>query len=79
MTGFTTAASSNSAVVVSTDKKAKYDRQLRLWKDHGQQALERAKICLLGSTATGTEILKNLILPGTIMIISIVSKGLNSP
>lgn len=46
------------------DKQKKYDRQLRLWGDHGQAALERARVCLINVTATGTEILKNLILPG---------------
>lgn len=45
-------------------KSKKYDRQLRLWGDHGQSSLESAKICLINATATGTEILKNLILPG---------------
>lgn len=38
----------------------------RLWGDHGQEALEGAKICLINASATGTEILKNLILPGKI-------------
>ncbi|CAH1796256.1 unnamed protein product [Owenia fusiformis] len=46
------------------DKNKKYDRQLRLWGDHGQQSLETATVCLVNATATGTEILKNLILPG---------------
>ncbi|XP_012936750.1 NEDD8-activating enzyme E1 regulatory subunit isoform X2 [Aplysia californica] len=46
------------------DKNNKYDRQLRLWGDHGQSSLETAKVCLVNATATGTEILKNLILPG---------------
>ncbi|KAJ1566613.1 NEDD8-activating enzyme E1 regulatory subunit, partial [Cladochytrium tenue] len=46
------------------DKNVKYDRQLRLWHAHGQQALEEANICLIHATATGTEILKNLVLPG---------------
>lgn len=36
----------------------------RLWGDHGQAALEKAKICLINASTTGTEILKNLILPG---------------
>uniref|UniRef100_H2ZIZ5 NEDD8-activating enzyme E1 regulatory subunit n=1 Tax=Ciona savignyi TaxID=51511 RepID=H2ZIZ5_CIOSA len=45
-------------------KEKKYDRQLRLWGDHGQQALENARICMINVTATSTEILKNLILPG---------------
>ncbi|XP_068750209.1 NEDD8-activating enzyme E1 regulatory subunit-like [Montipora capricornis] len=49
---------------VSLDKNKKYDRQLRLWGDHGQKSLEGAKICLINASATGTEILKNLILPG---------------
>lgn len=45
-------------------KRVKYDRQLRLWDDHGQFALEAAHICLINATATGTEILKSLVLPG---------------
>ncbi|CAL1541660.1 unnamed protein product [Lymnaea stagnalis] len=46
------------------DKNNKYDRQLRLWGDHGQSSLETARVCLINATATGTEILKNLVLPG---------------
>ena len=42
----------------------RYDRQLRLWGDHGQNALEKARVCLIGATATSTEILKSLVLPG---------------
>uniref|UniRef100_A0A8C3QHM2 NEDD8-activating enzyme E1 regulatory subunit n=1 Tax=Cyanoderma ruficeps TaxID=181631 RepID=A0A8C3QHM2_9PASS len=45
-------------------KEQRYDRQLRLWGDHGQEALESAHVCLINATATGTEILKNLVLPG---------------
>lgn len=40
----------------SDHKTKKYDRQLRLWGDHGQAALEKAKVCLIGATATGTEV-----------------------
>lgn len=59
------AAQDNSPVEsLPGDKTKKYDRQLRLWGDHGQSALEGAKVCLINATATGTEILKNLILPG---------------
>uniref|UniRef100_A0A8C2PFK7 NEDD8-activating enzyme E1 regulatory subunit n=1 Tax=Capra hircus TaxID=9925 RepID=A0A8C2PFK7_CAPHI len=36
----------------------------KLWGDHGQEALESAHVCLINATATGTEILKNLVLPG---------------
>ncbi|KAG7473585.1 hypothetical protein MATL_G00097440 [Megalops atlanticus] len=45
-------------------KEQKYDRQLRLWGDHGQETLENAHVCLINATASGTEILKNLVLPG---------------
>ncbi|XP_062327622.1 NEDD8-activating enzyme E1 regulatory subunit [Osmerus eperlanus] len=48
----------------NTSKEQKYDRQLRLWGDHGQEALENAHVCLINATASGTEILKNLVLPG---------------
>jgi len=43
---------------------AKYDRQLRLWGAHGQKRLAKAHILLLGAGPTGTEALKNLVLPG---------------
>ncbi|KAA0171183.1 hypothetical protein FNF28_00949 [Cafeteria roenbergensis] len=42
----------------------KYDRQTRLWGAHGQRALGEARICLLNAGPTGTESLKNLVLPG---------------
>ena len=41
----------------------------RLWGDHGQSALESAQVCLVNATATGTETLKNLILPGIIFML----------
>ncbi|PSN45360.1 NEDD8-activating enzyme E1 regulatory subunit [Blattella germanica] len=47
-----------------SEKSKKYDRQLRLWGDHGQSALESAQVCLINATAVGTEILKSLVLPG---------------
>ncbi|CAG8583865.1 9486_t:CDS:10 [Acaulospora morrowiae] len=47
------------------DKKTqKYDRQLRLWQAEGQLALENSKVCLINGTATGCEIIKDLVLPG---------------
>jgi NEDD8-activating enzyme E1 regulatory subunit len=45
-------------------KQIQYDRQLRLWGDHGQKALEAARVCLIGANALATEILKSLVLPG---------------
>ncbi|KAF2358241.1 THIF-type NAD/FAD binding fold [Trinorchestia longiramus] len=59
-----------------SDKTKKYDRQLRLWGDHGQAALESAHVCLCGSSAAstpeglgssgvlGAEVLRSLVLPG---------------
>ncbi|CAF0998318.1 unnamed protein product [Rotaria magnacalcarata] len=45
-------------------KQIQYDRQLRLWGDHGQKALEAGRVCLIGANALSTEILKALVLPG---------------
>jgi len=47
---------------MATDNK--YDRQLRLWGGAGQKALMEANILLVNASATGTETLKNLVLPG---------------
>jgi hypothetical protein len=47
-----------------TAKEIKYDRQLRLWSANGQSALESSHLLLINAAATGTEILKNLVLPG---------------
>ncbi|XP_058458632.1 nedd8-activating enzyme E1 regulatory subunit [Malaya genurostris] len=47
-----------------SDKSRKYDRQIRLWGEHGQTLLENAQICLINATALGTEILKGIVLPG---------------
>ncbi|CAA9996397.1 unnamed protein product [Nesidiocoris tenuis] len=47
-----------------SEKSRKYDRQLRLWGDHGQAALESCRVCLINATGLGTEILKSLVLPG---------------
>lgn len=49
---------------VQPDKAKKYDRQLRIWGAHGQEALESARICLLTCSPTGSETLKNLVLGG---------------
>lgn len=36
----------------------------RIWGANGQAALESASVCLINGTCLGTEILKNLVLPG---------------
>ncbi|CAK4080337.1 unnamed protein product [Aphanomyces euteiches] len=47
--------------MATTDK---YDRQLRLWGAAGQQKLMATKLLLLNAGPTGSEVLKNLVLPG---------------
>ncbi|KAK9236603.1 hypothetical protein V1525DRAFT_362529 [Lipomyces kononenkoae] len=54
-----------SPLHIPTARDKKYDRQLRLWAASGQDALEEAHVLLLTASATGAEILKNLVLPGT--------------
>jgi len=49
--------------VKETHHAKKYDRQMRLWGKHGQTAIERAHICVLGGGAVASETLKNLVLP----------------
>lgn len=49
--------------VEETEHDRKFDRQMRLWGGHGQKRLETAHICLVGSGPTGTETLKNVVLP----------------
>lgn len=46
---------------MATDDK--YDRQIRLWGAHGQKILAYSNVLLLGANPSGTETLKNLILP----------------
>ncbi|KAG9160542.1 hypothetical protein Leryth_026142 [Lithospermum erythrorhizon] len=46
------------------ESKVKYDRQLRIWGEQGQAALEKASVCLLNCGPTGSEALKNLVLGG---------------
>ncbi|GJP49947.1 hypothetical protein CLOM_g9105 [Closterium sp. NIES-68] len=50
--------------MVAIQNSQKYDRQLRIWGEHGQKALEQARVCLLTAGPTGTEALKNLVLGG---------------
>lgn len=50
--------------VQANEKSAKYDRQLRLWGNHGQTNLENSRVCLINATSVGTEALKSIVLPG---------------
>ncbi|XP_059477620.1 NEDD8-activating enzyme E1 regulatory subunit [Neocloeon triangulifer] len=47
-----------------SDKSKKYDRQIRLWGEHGQSRLDSCHVCLVNATTLGTEIMKSLVLPG---------------
>ncbi|EFN59362.1 hypothetical protein CHLNCDRAFT_137823 [Chlorella variabilis] len=49
---------------MAVDKSKRYDRGIRVWGAHGQEALEAARVCLLNAGPTGTEALKNLVLGG---------------
>ncbi|KAJ1686884.1 hypothetical protein LUZ63_018274 [Rhynchospora breviuscula] len=49
---------------MAVESKTKYDRQLRIWGEQGQSALENASVCLLNCGPTGSEALKNLVLGG---------------
>ncbi|CBZ53580.1 GF23890, related [Neospora caninum Liverpool] len=51
----------SSSSGVSTDR---YDRQIRIWGEHGQSELSAASVLVLGSSAAAGDVLKNLVLPG---------------
>ena len=42
----------------------RYDRQLRVWGPHGQEALGQSTVAVLGSGPAAAEALKNLVLGG---------------
>lgn len=69
----------NKTDVLAAPASQKYDRQIRIWGEQGQTALERASVCVLGSGPTATETLKNLVLPGigafTVVDAACVSAG----
>lgn len=46
-----------------SEHSKKYDRQMRLWGEHGQKLLEKGKIAMCGSNVAAAEILKNCVLP----------------
>ena len=47
-----------------TTENKKFDRQIRIWGNHGQSEIQAAKVCLLHAGPTGSETLKNLVLGG---------------
>jgi amyloid beta precursor protein binding protein 1 len=49
---------------VQSKWKERNDRQLRLWGVHGQDRIDNANVCLLNASAVGSEVLKNIVLPG---------------
>lgn len=59
-----TDAQKKSTFAHSQATAQKYDRQIRIWGEQGQAALERASICLINAGPVGAETLKNLVLPG---------------
>ncbi|VDK46465.1 unnamed protein product [Anisakis simplex] len=57
----------------------RYDRQIRLWGDQGQSSIESASVCMIGSSALSTEILKSLILAGIKSVFVIDSTFVTNP
>lgn len=55
---------SNWDIIMDPDNIERYDRQIRLWGQHGQNKCSSAKICLINANSLGTEILKGLCLAG---------------
>uniref|UniRef100_A0A1I8BVF2 NEDD8-activating enzyme E1 regulatory subunit n=1 Tax=Meloidogyne hapla TaxID=6305 RepID=A0A1I8BVF2_MELHA len=49
---------------IDLQQQIRYDRQIRLWGDEGQKTIQKAKICVFGSSALAAEILKSLVLAG---------------
>lgn len=49
---------------MDSDNIERYDRQIRLWGQHGQRKCSNSKICLINANSLGTEVLKGLCLAG---------------
>jgi len=54
----------SGSIVPVIERHRRYDRGIRVWGAHGQEAVEQARICLLNAGSTGAESLKNLVLGG---------------
>ncbi|XGW16150.1 hypothetical protein V3C99_001529 [Haemonchus contortus] len=57
----------------------RYDRQLRLWGEEGQNSIAQTSVCVLGSSALGTEILKSLVLAGVHSVCIVDSAFVDTP
>ena len=55
---------SSPSSTTTSEKNRRYDRQLRLWGDHGQRSLETSHVLVVGANVTTCETLKSLVLPG---------------
>ena len=64
MTTTTTTTTSTNEKKKKASSTTRYDRQMRLWGERGQQLLHRSKILVLDSGPTSAEMAKNLILGG---------------
>lgn len=50
--------------MIEPDTIERYDRQIRLWGQHGQNKFSSSKVCLINANSLGTEILRGLCLAG---------------
>jgi len=64
MTTTTTSNDEKKKATSSSSTTTRYDRQMRLWGERGQQLLHQSKILVLDSGPTSAEMAKNLILGG---------------
>lgn len=53
-----------SAQPLEQDNIERYDRQIRLWGQHGQNRCSNARVCLINADSLGTEVLRGLCLAG---------------
>lgn len=53
-----------TAVTITDDEAALYDRQIRLWGVESQKKLRAANVLLIGLNGLGSEIVKNIVLAG---------------
>ncbi|CAD5226736.1 unnamed protein product [Bursaphelenchus xylophilus] len=53
-----------STLTIHDGNSARYDRQIRLWGDHGQHNLGKSDVAVIGSGAMSTETMKCLVLAG---------------